>query len=394
MHYREYFRATGINMLFTFCIFLYYPILSPFVKGLGLDDFQTALVFSILPLAIIFSSPIMGRLADDIGRTRVIILGIMIEISAMALYILGSNWLLIAIARFLDAVAVAGVTLVALAKIEDALSDKERGKYAGWSFSLTHIGAVVAPVVGGILADKLFIRAPFILAAVLLLALAFFLAFRTRKLSKKVDKRAFNLVDELKTFLSIKPLKGMAVLGIVMHATNPAMLVFLPLYIVERLGLSYTYVGIALFFLGITHVFQFYFGSLNDKFGRATMTLFGCFLFALFLFLLSTTHAYWLILLLLLFQGTGGAIWNVSAWTLMSDIGEKINKEGEIVGSYMSIAKMGSFISFLFSGLIVQVFSIEVLFMFNAFLIAIGMLIASFYFDKHHILPKKVAKLS
>lgn len=392
MHHREYVRATGINLLFTFCIYLYYPILAPYIKSMGLDDFQTALVFSILPLVMIFSSPIMGRLADNVGRIRVIILGLILEIIAMILYIVSVNISLIIIARVLDAVAIAGVILVAIAKIEDSLSEKERGKYAGWSLSLAQIGAIIGPIVGGLMADKLFVRAPFMLTAVILLVMAFMLASKTSKLKKKVERKNFNWLAEIKHFLSIKELRGMAILGVVMHASIPATQVFLPLFIIERLGLSYTYVGIAIFFFGVMHLFQFYFGSLSNKYGRATMTMFGCFLFAFFMFLMSTAHSYWLLLVILLCASAGTAIWNVSAWTLMSGIGEKLNREGEIVGSYMSIAKTGGFISFIFSGLIVQVFSIEVLFMFNAFLIAIGLLFAARFFDRKNILSEKVSK--
>ncbi|MFC2136452.1 MFS transporter [Bacteroidota bacterium] len=392
MHYRDYIRATGINILFSFCIYVYYPILAPYIKNIGLDDFQTGLVFAIVPLAMIFSSPIMGKLADEIGRNRVIIIGFMIEIVAMALYLVGGTWWIVTIARFLDAIALAGVSLVVLAKIEDALTDKERGKYAGWSFSLTHIGAIVAPVIGGLIADRFFVKAPFIFAAFLLLAMAFYLAFRTRKTTKKVQKSDFNIVSALKNFISIRPLKGIAVLGMVMHATTPAISVFLPLFIIEKLGLSYSYVGVALFFAGVVHVFQFHFGKLNDKHGREAMILLGCFIYGLFMFFLAFTQTYWLLLIVLLLLGTGSAIWNVSAWTLMSDIGEKIKKEGEVVGSYMSIAKIGAFISFLFSGLIVQLYGVQILFMTNAFLIAIGILIASVYFDREHEFSKKIGK--
>ncbi|MBL7057494.1 MFS transporter, partial [Candidatus Woesearchaeota archaeon] len=265
MHHREYVRATGINLLFTFCIYLYYPILAPYIKSMGLDDFQTALVFSILPLVMIFSSPIMGRLADNVGRIRVIILGLILEIIAMILYIVSVNISLIIIARVLDAVAIAGVILVAIAKIEDSLSEKERGKYAGWSLSLAQIGAIIGPIVGGLMADKLFVRAPFMLTAVILLVMAFMLASKTSKLKKKVERKNFNWLAEIKHFLSIKELRGMAILGVVMHASIPATQVFLPLFIIERLGLSYTYVGIAIFFFGVMHLFQFYFGSLSNK---------------------------------------------------------------------------------------------------------------------------------
>lgn len=359
---------------------------------MGFDDFQIGLLFSVFPLTVIFVSAVLGRLADSIGRVKVIIFGLIVEVIAIILYLVNSNWLVIIVARILNAVAYVAVLLIVLAKIQDALSDKDRGKYTGWSLSIAQIGAIVAPVVGGIIADELFITAPFILSAILLLILAFVLAFRTPKLSKKIEKENFNIFKALKTFLSSRHLKGMAVLGVVMHASIPATFVFLPLFIIEKLGLSYSYVGIALFFLGVTHIFQFYFGALADKHGRITMILFGCFIFAFFLFFLATVQTYWTLLLFVFLMGIGGAIWNISAWTLMSSIGEKMNKTGEVIGSYMSIAQIGAFISFLLSGLIVQVFGFKVLFVLNALLIAIGMSIASYYFGKYEHVPEKEGK--
>jgi|TARA_B100000315_G_C14498263_1_gene551080 MFS family permease len=129
---------------------------------------------------------------------------------------------------------------------------------------------------------------------------------------------------------------------------------------------------------------------LSDRFGRATLTMFGCAIYAFFLFLLSAVNSYSLILLFLFFQGLGRAIWNISAWSFMSDIGERIHKEGEVVGSFMSISKAGGFVSFLFSGLIVQVYGVEKLFILNAFLIALGIIVASLYLDRN--LPEKLSK--
>ncbi|MFH1770539.1 MAG: MFS transporter [archaeon] len=383
MHYREYVRATGISLLFTFCSFLYYPIISPYIKAMGFDNFQVGLLFSVFPLTVILVSAILGRLADSIGRIKIIVFGLIVEIVATVLYLVNAHWLMIIAARMLNAVAYVAVLLVALAKIQGALSDRDRGKYTGWSLSIAQVGAVVAPVLGGVLADQLFITAPFILTAVLLLMLVFLLIFRTKKLSKKIEQENFNIFKALKTFFSSRHLRGVAVLGFVMHASTPATLVFLPLFIIEKFGLSYSYVGVAIFFFGAAHLFQFFFGALADKYGRVTMILFGCFIMGFFLFFLATIQTYWVLLVLVFLMGIGGAIWNISAWTLMSSIGEKMNKTGEIIGSYMSIAQTGAFISFLMSGLIVQVFGFGVLFALNGFLIAIGMSIASYYFGRY-----------
>ncbi|MCK4967901.1 MAG: hypothetical protein KAS12_02505, partial [Candidatus Aenigmarchaeota archaeon] len=82
------------------------------------------------------------------------------------------------------------------------------------------------------------------------------------------------------------------------------------------------------------------------------------------------------ILILLFFVGLGNSMWNVSAWTLMSDIGEAKKIECGIIGSYISIAKTGAFLSFLVSGLVVQMWGINALFMANGILIILGTILA------------------
>ena len=379
MHFNEYWRATGISVIFYFAIYLYYPIISQYVKSIGLDDFQVGLVFSVMPFVVFFASAIIGRISDEIGRTRIIIFGLIVEIFSMVLYLIGGRWYMFAFAQVLNAIAYASVAIVSLVKVEDSVSDGERGRFGGQSLSMLHIGIIAGPIIGGFLADTFFIKAPFLLNAIILLSLAFMLVFRSKVNNKRIKQSNFNIFTELKEFWAIKPLRGMAILGIVNHASKPAMTIFLPLYLIEKLGFSFTLVGVAAFFLGVTHLFQFYFGKVADDKGYINMIMLGCFLYALFMFFIPSTTVFWLLLVILFLQGVGSSIWNVSAWSFLSHIGEKMHSEGMVAGSYMSIAKIGTFVSFLFSGLVVQVFGFKVLFMFNAFLIAIGMLIAAFY---------------
>ncbi|GAF86331.1 unnamed protein product, partial [marine sediment metagenome] len=77
--------------------------------------------------------------------------------------------------------------------------------------------------------------------------------------------------------------------------------------------------------------------------------------------------------------GTGGAVWNVSAWSFMSTFGEKSKREGSVVGSYMSIAKIGAFFGFILSGIIVQFLNIETLFKIMSVIGISGALLASIY---------------
>lgn len=374
MHLSEYTKATEINVAFIFAISMLSPVLAPYIKSLGFDNIQLSLIFAVMPLMIIFSSPVIGRISDNIGRKNVIVAGMLAEIVAICLYMFGTGSAAIIIARMIDAVAATAVSMAALAKIEDCVRNEARGRYAGASLSIEYIGRLAGPVIGGLLADRLFVQAPFLAAILILAGLILFIP--KKKIARKdIRKKELDLKGAVKTFLSYRELRGMAILGIVMHATFPAHMIFLPLLITESMGLSYAYVGYAFFALGATHILQFMFGRWSDR-KAYRVVLAGTFISGIFLALLSQAAAYPVLLAILFLKGIGNSMWNISAWTLMSNIGERAKTEGEIIGTYISIAKVGSLLSFIASGFVVEFFGISTLFMLNGALIIIGTIIA------------------
>jgi MFS family permease len=301
-------------------------------------------------------------------------LGIIAEIIALIIYICTNSWQAIILARALDAVAAGAVSFTLLARLQDELKEGYRGKYAGISLSLESFGKILAPVMGGILADRFFIQAPFYTAILILLVLVLLVPRESRQRIVP-SKSDFNLFQNIREFLSHRELLGMGILGAVMHATMPAISIFLPLYIVGELGLGYSQVGYIYFAMGITHLLQFEFGKWADKNPRRTVIM-GTLLTGALLVLISKASAYYLLLALFFIKGIGNSMWNISAWTLMSNIGEKGKNEGAVIGAYISIAKTGAFISFILSGLVVQYYGISVLFLANGILIILGSLVA------------------
>ncbi|MCD6368132.1 MAG: MFS transporter [Candidatus Aenigmarchaeota archaeon] len=376
MQFGEYIKFTGISVWFLFSIYLFNPVLSPYVKSLGFNDIQISILFSLLPISIIIFSPVMGSLSDSVGRKKIVLLGIFIEIMAILLYLVGTPWPIIAAAKILDAIGVVTVSLVTLAKIEDTLDGSKRGKYTGWSLSARYLGTVLGPVVGATLANIFSMKAPFVTSVILLVILFLFVLQKENESIKRSTSISLNPIKEIKEFISVKKLQGMGILGIVMHATNPAIQIFLPLFILEKLGLGIEYVGYAYFFLTFMHLFQFKFGELSDRYGSWRIVIIGCIISAIGIMLMGFSPNFIILSLILVLRGIGNSMWNVSAWNLMSDVGEKMKKEGTITTSYISLAKIGSFASFLFSGLIVMMFGMRFLFILNGLIILMGIVIS------------------
>lgn len=354
-------KLTELNLIFILALYLVIPVLGPYIKSLGYTNTQLGFIFTVFPLAIIFVLPIIGNISDKLGKKNVIVLAIFFQIIAFFLYIYNTYLIFILIARFLDAITFATLTIITLAKVEDGLDGKNRGYFGGLFLSVGHIGKVVAPLIGGFLADYFFIKFPFFVSIIIFAFLLVLLFDKKEFHFKKIHRKDLNLISDLKYFLSFKQLRLMGLLGMCAHATQPVPLLFLPLFIISDLGQPYSLVGLALFLLGVTHLLQTYFGKLCDKYESYKLVNLGLVIYAAGLISFFFINNIVVLFIVLFLMGTGSAMWNVSAWTLMSNIGEKQKREGIVLTTYTSIAKIGAFFSFLLSGIIVDMFSFHFL---------------------------------
>ncbi len=376
---REYKKFTYLNLLFSFSLALVGPLLAPYLVKRGFSPAQLSLIFSVFPFVNIIFMPLFGRLADQINKKIIIWLGICLEILALVLYVISAHWYILIAARFLDALAASLVALLVLAKIEDNIRyNKQRGRQTGKYLSWGFLGELIGPLVGAWLADYFFIRAPFIMAILILFLLAFYLLISDLEGLPlgHIKLPELNWWETIKKFLSFPQLKGMAIMGMVMHATNPAMKLFLPIIIVNKLKMDYRAIGVAMFVYGVTHLAQAWFGRLSDLLGHHRAVMGGSALMAVSLGLVAWAPSYVWLLILLFVQGIGASLWNVSAWSLMSVIGEKRRIEAQVLTSYFSIAKVGSLISFIAGAWLVSRLGLSAIFIVNAFLILGAIILA------------------
>jgi MFS family permease len=378
-HVDGYLHSTELTAFFMFCVFLFNPVLAPYVKSLGFSDFQVGLLYALFSFTMLITSATFGSLSDVIGRKKVMIAGIMVQVVAIALYLSGL-WYLVIVARFLEALAYSAVVIVGLAGLQDSLESKTRGKYSGFALSIMHVGKLIAPVIGGFLADYMFVRAPFLLSMFALLVMLWLVSMRESLVVKhKFSASDFNFFDKVRMFFSDPRLRGMGILGIVMNATSPITSVFIPIYIVESFGLPYRYVGYAFFALEFFMLFQFAAGMLCDRVSQPWLIIIGALVIGVSFIVLAFMHSYVFFFIMLLCVGAGIALWNVSAWAFMSGIAAETGRQGFVMGTYASIAMVGPLISFLFGGAIVQWFGIQVLMWIISFVIIVGCIAASFF---------------
>ena len=361
------------QFLIAFCFSMFSAILSPYLKSVGFSNIMLGIIFSLTPLISILAAPIVGKMSDRVGRREVILFAVVFSMFGFYLYTL--NPYFVFAGRVLHALGWVTTTVVFLSWFEDHSEDEKRGKETGIFMSLGTIGKMLGPFIAGIMADELFVLAPFYTAIILMGVLALIILKTKPKAHSNIQKTDFNLIENIKFFWSKRSLRGKAFLGFAVNATIPLMEIFLPLYIISKFGLSYGYIGIAMFFYFMPGVFQFFYGRIADKITSKKMIIYSVLLKAVALILLFYSKDFVVFVLCLTLAGLGGAMFSTSGWTYLSKIGEYNKREGEVIGSYLSFAKLGDFISTLASGFIVTWLGIPSLFIIYSIVLVLGVIV-------------------
>ncbi|NJL34569.1 MAG: MFS transporter [Chloroflexaceae bacterium] len=95
--------------------------------------------------------PVVGRIADIIGKKRIYTFGFMVFIIGSALCGLAGNvWLLVGF-RVIQAIGAAMILALGPAILTDAFPPSERGRALGWVGLAVSLGIVTGPALGGLI---------------------------------------------------------------------------------------------------------------------------------------------------------------------------------------------------------------------------------------------------
>lgn len=131
------------------------------------DESIISTLYAGYALGLIVATPILGIITDRIGRRKPMLLGVALQLVALALFAIGTNKDMLFVARVLEGAGAACTWTAGLALIaEYFVVDRVRAMGIGMLGGTT--GSVLGPLVGGKLFDMGGYQLPFILAAVLL----------------------------------------------------------------------------------------------------------------------------------------------------------------------------------------------------------------------------------
>ncbi|TDL80879.1 MFS transporter [Peribacillus frigoritolerans] len=149
------------------------PILPAYLESINQGGTAAGLMIAIFAGAQLIFSPISGKWADQYGRRKMIIYGLIgLTLSMFVFYAVDSIWWLYA-SRVIGGIGAALLVPAIFAYVADITSMDQRAKGNSFVSAAMSLGIVIGPGIGGFLAD-FGLKMPFLISAIVSLAAVIF----------------------------------------------------------------------------------------------------------------------------------------------------------------------------------------------------------------------------
>jgi len=352
------------------------PAFPKIAQSLDLQENEVGWLISVFTLPGIFFTPVMGILADRLGRKIVLVPSLFLFAIAGFACFFTTNFELLLVFRFFQGLGSSSISSINVTLIGDIYSGKQRPQAMGYNASVLSIGTATYPFVGGLLAAIAW-NMPFLLP---LLAIPVGLAVIFLLHSPKPNKS-----QNLKQYLSstVKSLKNKAVIGLFLISISTfiilygAFLSYLPFLLHQKFGIESFQIGL---FLSLSSLFTAFvaskLGKLITIFKQTTMLKIAFVLYALVCLLLPNIQNLYLMLLPVAFFGIAQGLNIPNLQTLLATLAP-IEQRAVFMSINGMVLQIGQTLGPVFIGFIFSLSGIETAF-YSAAFVAFIMLVLIF----------------
>ena len=274
-----FFFMTSFNLIL--------PELNNYISILDGAD-KKGLIITLFTISAAISRPFSGKLADTIGRKKVIYLGIICSFIVMLIYPFSYSVLFFLILRFLHGFSAGFAPTGATALLTDLIPEKSRGHAMGIWGTFISLGIGVGQTLGSWIYLSFGFTILFLIGALFSL-IAFVLIFWIKE--TLVNQQKFNFKLLRITWKDVfEPNVLPAAFVMLLSAMCSGMIFVLTPDLSTYLGISNK--G---FFFGIyviaTILIRLLTSSLSDRIGREKTLLIGCFILVISMLLVGTSNS-------------------------------------------------------------------------------------------------------
>ena len=337
------------------------PVLKPFSLSLGTPTDWTGIVASASTIPGILVSLPVASLSDIYGRKKFVLIAGLIFASAPFLYLLVTVWWQLILVRFYHGFATAIFMPIAEASIAELFPTK-RGERISLFASVTYIGRIIAPTLGGYILfatgnnfHTLYLCVAIVGVTALIMALPFLKESKQVMSTKQHDNTVVNFKKIFHGWRTVIYTHGVLPVSLVqasLYYVYGSAEFFLAGYLPEVAKLNEFSTGLVITsIIGITIFARPYMGRISDKVGRRIPIILGCLISAVPMMVIPFVTSFWILLLLALVFGFGFASVTSSTPALISELTYK-ELIGTSIGFLDTMMDVGQTVGPIISGLI------------------------------------------
>jgi len=351
------------------------PALPLLALQIGASDAQIGLISAISPIPGILVSSVAGAYSDKHGRSRIIMLSLLIFATAPFLYIFVTQVWQLAFVRFYHGFATAMFMPVAMAAVADRFHPSNRGQALGTYSSFTMVGRFVAPFLGGALIfyasfTSLYLVIGF--SAIFALLLSLMIPWEAKGTVMNAKRFEGSTVSALKEVVKERKIMVTSSMEALQYFAVGAFEAFLPIYMDKMLHFNALQIG---FVMGIQVVSMLLakplMGRLSDRRGRVPFIIGGLLLGAATIILMPLASDLFVLAALSIGFGLTVATVTASTSALVTEIAGS-SAHGSSIGVLSSVMDIGHSVGPLVTGMVVGAVSFMAGFGLAAVLLVVG----------------------
>jgi len=242
----------GITLMGVMGVSVITPAFPQISRALGLSTTQVGLLITAFTVPGVVLAPILGFMADRIGRKKILVPALLLFGVAGASCAVARSFPLLLLLRFVQGTGAAPLTGLAITLLGDIYSGNRRGKAVGYNASVLSVGTAAYPAIGGALAVLQW-HFPFLLS-LLAIPIALVVAFYLK--NPEPEPSADSAGERMKAVLSNAWESGILFLSLigtlVFVILYGAYLTYVPFLLDHRFGASSAVVGAIMSTMSLT----------------------------------------------------------------------------------------------------------------------------------------------
>ncbi|HKI90470.1 MAG TPA: MFS transporter [Draconibacterium sp.] len=356
------------------------PAFPSIQKHFGLTPTQVTLLITVFTFPGIFLSPVVGIMADRMGRKTILLPSLFLFGLAGLGCFFTKSWEILLVLRFLQGIGSASLGTLNVTLIGDIYSGEKRVAVMGYNASVLSIGTAAYPAIGGALAMAGW-QFPFLLPFLAIpTALMVIFGLNNPEPSKKQNFKEY--LQRTWKNINKKTVWGLFIINILVFVVlYGAYLSYFPQLMEERMHATPLHIGLFMSgFSVITAITSSQLKEINRKFKQKTQLYMSFILYMISMLLLSFAHEWWQLILPVITFGMAHGMIIPGIQTLLVGFAP-ISERAGFMSINSMVLRVGQTIGPVFIGIFYAIGGTGVAFLGGA-LVAISMLVIAFFLVK------------